>query len=209
MKPNPDKKIYIAKIEEAANRAKASLSFMEKFNKDADQYYFDSSVLQLRKALEAMVYSSIAPNKKEYEYFRRNAEKPADFTKDYNAKKIIQMLGKVNPRFFPYPVEFQGKLPDGSHHVVESHRNCLTKKRFIAIYDRLGKHLHADNPWAKNSGFENLAKDVPTAIADLLSLISFHLVGLNTKRFEGVWLVEVKHDLPNVSVQVVQAIAES
>jgi hypothetical protein len=67
----------------------------------------------------------------------------------------------------------------------------LTKKAFESFYDRLGKFLHADNPWGSDKGTQNLVADLPHVIDRLRVLLEWHFTVIRTPEFNGVWVVEV------------------
>lgn len=205
MKQSLEAIIYSEKMSEAIDRAKACRIFIENFKQSGDRYQFDSAVLQFRKSLECMVYCSIAPNKKEYEEFRQSSETPADFRKDYNAKKILTMLGKINTEFYPQAAQKELSYIKGNHHFSPKKGEFLTKKRFIAIYDRLGKFLHADNPWSNTKNIHNFVIDIDTSLNYLFDLLKCHIVYVKTKRFTGIWLVEVNVEFNPCLVEVYEA----
>lgn len=152
--------IYLSLIGESVTRLNAALGFELEYRKGRDIPTLDAAVLQFRKALEAIAIAAIAPDKKAYQAFRATAYKDPDFTKDYHAAKIFAALARVNPDFFPralLPAE-QGR--DGSWHFENKTVGVLTKKQFERCYDRLGKHLHAQNPWGTNKNIQNLAGDL-------------------------------------------------
>jgi hypothetical protein len=205
MKPSPEANIYSEKMSEAIERAKACRIFLDDFKLSGNRYQFDSAVLQFRKSLECMVYCSIAPNKKEYEEFRQSSEKPADFRKDYNATKILTMLGKINADFYPQAAQKELSYMHGHHHFSAKKGEFLTKRRFIAIYDRLGKFLHADNPWSNSKGINNLVVDIDASLNYLFDLLKCHIVYVKTRKFIGIWLVEVNIELNPCLVEVYEA----
>ncbi|MGF6601742.1 hypothetical protein P3T23_006493 [Paraburkholderia sp. GAS448] len=107
--------IYALMISEAANRLAATTTFLEPFKDGKGVAYLEASALQLRKGLEAIALSGIAPNQSAYAAHRAKAEKNQDFTKDYHAKRIVNDLGKNNPDFYPLPVlPGQNIAPEGS-----------------------------------------------------------------------------------------------
>ena len=84
--------IYLDQMGEVVERLNASNKYLRSFTEKGDEVEFDSCVLQFRKALEAVAYASIAPNKDKYQAFRKKAESNSDFTKDLNASKIFLNL---------------------------------------------------------------------------------------------------------------------
>jgi len=190
-------KTYLRKISETFERLKACASFFSQFKTTNNVYAFESTVLQLRKALECMAFASIAPNKTAYEKLRSKADGTVDYRKDYNAKKIVQLLSKVNKDFYPIPVLPATKKKSGEWHFDRKKDGYLTKKNFESLYDRLGKFLHADNPWGNDKGVQNLVKELPAILDQLHVLLSLHFTVIRTPDFNGVWVIEVE---PNTTI---------
>jgi len=186
--------IYLKKISEALARLIACENFLAAFNETKDAFALESAILQMRKSLEAVALAAIAPNKRKYADYRELAIKNADFTKDFNARSILQFLSKVNPDFYPVPVSAPIAVSPGHWHFDRRADNSLTKEMFEAFYDRLGKHLHADNPWGNDKGTANLAKEIPSVISATRTLLSWHFTTIRSPEFSGVWVIEVPSD---------------
>jgi hypothetical protein len=182
--------IYIQKISEALARLTASERFIGLYSVSKDVFVLDAATLQMRKALEAVALAAIAPNKTQYSKYRAQAERNPDFTKDFNARSILQFLSKVNAEFYPLPASAPITESPGNWHFDQRNDNSLTKEKFESFYDRLGKYLHADNPWGNDKGIDNLAKEIPEIIAATRSLLSWHFTTIRTPQFSGVWVVE-------------------
>lgn len=182
--------IYLGKISEALARLTACECFLRSYSVSKDVFVLEAAILQMRKALEAVAFASIAPNKTQYAEYRAQAERNPDFTKDFNARSILQFLGKVNGDFYPLPVSAPIAVSPGNWHFDRRNDHSLTKEKFESFYDRLGKHLHADNPWGNNKGLDDLAKDIPEVIAATRSLLSWHFTTIRTTQFSGIWVVE-------------------
>jgi hypothetical protein len=186
--------IYLGKISEALARLAACERFLSSYSDSKDIFTLESAILQLRKALEAVAFAAIAPNKDQYAEYRAQADKSADFTKDFNARAILQFLNKVNPDFYPLPASAPIPVSPGNWHFDRREDNSLNKDKFESFYDRLGKHLHAYNPWGNDKGLENLAKDMPAVIIATRSLLSWHFTTIRTPQFSGVWVIEAPSD---------------
>lgn len=186
--------IYLGKVSEALSRLSACESYLELYKTPNDIYQFESAVLQMRKALEAVAFASIAPNKDEYAKLRAKSEDSPNYTKDFNAKKILQLLSNVNPDFYPKPIS--APIPNGPNawHFEQRVDNSLTRKKFESFYDRLGKFLHADNPWGNDKNHENLINDLPQIIIAVRLLLSYHYTVIRTPYFNGVWVVHAPSD---------------
>jgi hypothetical protein len=184
-------KIYLSKVEECLDRLKACEEFMKSYKEKEDIYTLESAILQMRKSLECVAYAAIAPNKKEYKEFRAKADRQPDYTRDFHAGKILEMLSKINKDFYPKPVSPPISKGPGRWHFEKREDGALTKNQFSSFYDRLGKFLHADNPWGNDKGIKNLLNDIPTVIDSVKSLLLWHFTKVSTPKFTGVWVVEV------------------
>jgi len=182
--------IYLSKVSEALARLAACERFVSSYGESKDVFVLESAILQMRKALQAVAFAAIAPNKVQYAEFRAQAEKNTDYTKDFKATSILKFLAKVNPDFYPRPASAPVQMSPGHWHFDRREDDSLTKEKFENFYDRLGKHLHSDNPWGNNKGLNNLAKDIPEIISATRSLLSWHFTTIRTPEFSGVWVVE-------------------
>jgi hypothetical protein len=183
--------IYLAMVSEATDRLRASEIFLAAYKDGQGLAFIDSAILQLRKAMEAIALAAIAPCKEQYEVFRAKANQP-DYTKDYHAGKIFQVLGKINKNFYPLPLLPAVRQPNGALHFGRKGSGYLTKKRFESLYDRLGKYLHAHNPWSNNKNLQNLVDELPSAITEAKALLELHAAFIQTRAFSGAWVTEVK-----------------
>ncbi|RYU57913.1 hypothetical protein EWI61_11770 [Methylolobus aquaticus] len=183
--------IYLAMISEVNERLRASETFFAAYNAGQGLAFIDAAILQFRKAMEAIALAAIAPCKEKYEVFRARADQP-DYTRDYHAGKIFQILGKINKNFYPLPLQPAVRQANGIFHFDRKASGYLTTKRFESLYDRLGKHLHAHNPWSNNKNLQNLVGEITSAIAETRSLLELHAAFVQTEAFSGVWITEVK-----------------
>lgn len=182
--------IYLAKVSETLARLAACERFVSAYGESKDVFVLESAILQMRKALEAVAFAAIAPNRTQYAEFRAQAEKNSDYTKDFKATSILKFLAKVNPDFYPRPASAPVQVFPGHWHFDQREDGSLTKEKFENFYDRLGKYLHADNPWGNDKGLNNLAEDIPEIISATRSLLSWHFTTIRTPEFSGVWVVE-------------------
>jgi hypothetical protein len=183
--------VYVKMVSEATSRLTAAEGFLSPIGSVKDVYRVEAAVLQVRKALEAVAFAAVAPNQAQYEAFRASADEPVDFRKDYNARAILGYLGKINKDFYPIPLLPPKKQADGSWHFERRQDGYLTKKSFESFYDRLGKYLHADNPWGSDKGLNNLLLDLPRVIVQVRVLLEWHATVIRSPQFNGVWVAEV------------------
>lgn len=187
-------KIYLDKMVEAISRLNASETYLVKYQKTADKFELESAVLQLRKAMEAIAFAAIAPNKQQYAAIRSKAEKSPDFSNDWAADSIFLVLNKVNADFYPDPLLQQTLIAPGHWHFGKPLNGYMKRKNFEVLYKRLGKFLHADNPWGKDKGWAQFAADLPDAIAKIRALLKKHRTIIRAPSFNGVWIVDAPND---------------
>lgn len=190
-KEEPLQEIYLNQMSEVRDRINATEFFINSYLQTKNHIEFDSAVLQFRKALEATAYASISPSKESYRAFRQKGKNSQDFTKDFNATKIFQYLGQINKDFYPTPLIPAVQKIDGSWHFDRKENGFLTQSKFVKIYDRLGKFLHADNPWDNNKQRQNIAKDIQKSIPEIRELLLLHVTFIRAKNHSEAWVVEV------------------
>jgi len=78
----------------------------------------------------------------------------------------------------------------------------------LTAYDRLGKYLHADNPWGNDKGLAKILNVIPEVISAIRSLLSWHFTTIRTPEFSGFWVVEVPENGTSPRVIVGQADGE-
>lgn len=200
--------IYLGKVSEALSRLSACESYIESYKTSNDIYLFESAILQMRKVLEAFAFAAVAPNKDEYAKLRAKFTDSPDYTKDFNARKILQLLSDVNPDFYPKPVSAPISKGSNQWHFDSRKDNSLTRKKFESFYDRLGKFLHADNPWGNDKNHGNLFNDLPKIISAVRLLLSYHYTVIRTPHFNGVWVIQAPADGTTPTILVGQAIGD-
>lgn len=198
------KAVYTSSIGEAISRLNAADEFLSDFQERSMVPLLEASILQLRKSLELIAFAAIAPDKRRYAEFRATAEKDPDFTKDYHAAKIFTALSRINPDFYPKPLIPAERQPDSSWHFGVKQSGFLSQKRFGRAYDRLGKHLHAHNPWSGSKNLQNLSAEMPGIIGETRSLLALHARFVRTREFHGVWVVEAVSEEPKIMTAMTQ-----
>lgn len=188
--------IYKAMMSEAARRLMAADRFIAHHDNGKEVGYLESAALQVRKALETIAFSAISTNKAAYEEVRSKAEQNKDFTRDYHANRIFRDLQRVQKDFYPLAlvpaINLTPELQTGrTWHFDRKMDGYLTQDRFTKIYDRLGKYLHARNPWDQLVDWERLIEFLASVIDEARSLIELHAAFIRTADFNGIWIVEV------------------
>jgi hypothetical protein len=182
--------IYTSQLSEATMRLLAAKKFLATYIETKELPEIEAAILQLRKALETIAFAAIAPDKQQYVALRAKMTESPDFTRDYHAAKIFTALAKINTDFYPVALMPAVRQPDNSWFYDKKKTGFLTKKRFERVYDRLGKHLHAHNPWSVSKHIQNLAAELPSIIDHAHGLLDLHARFIRTPGFEGVWIFE-------------------
>ncbi len=108
------------------------------------------------------------------------------YRKDYDDKKIVQLLSKVNKDFYPIPVLPATKKKSGEWHFDRKRNGYFPNTNFESLCNRLGKFLHADNPWGNDKGVQNLVKELPVILDQLHELLALHFIVIRKPEFNGV-----------------------
>jgi hypothetical protein len=187
-------KIYLEKMTEALDRLNACEDYLSAHVDGINRFALESAALQLRKAMEAIAFAAIAPNKEQYAAIRKNAAKPADFSRDWQADSIFLILDKVNPDFYPDPLLQQIQVAPNAWHFGKPLDGYMQRKNFETMYKRLGKFLHSDNPWGTDKGWIQLSDDLRDAIKKIRALLKKHRTLIRAPSFNGVWIVDAPND---------------
>lgn len=199
-------KIYLEKMTEALDRLNACEDYLSACTEDKKRFALESAALQLRKAMEAVAFAAIAPNKDQYSAIRTTATKPADFRKDWQADSIFLALDKINPDFYPDPLLEPTQVAPNAWHFGKPPNDYMKRKSFETMYKRLGKFLHSDNPWGADKGWNQLADDVLDAATKIRALLKKHRTIIRAPSFNGVWIVDAPND--GTPPRMIRAIAE-
>ena len=187
-------KIYLDLMTQALDRLTASEKYLAAYKTHGQLCELESAALQLRKAMEAIAFAAIAPNKRMYAAFRKNADTPGDIGDDWQANTIFLSLSKVNPDFYPDPLLQETRVGPNAWHFGKPLNGYMNRRNFETLYKRLGKFLHADNPWGDDKGWRNFSQDLPEAIAKIRALLKKHRTLIRAQEFNGVWIVDAPSD---------------
>lgn len=167
---------YINKYMEYVREIKQRVDITSDFYLVDEVSIFNAEVcaLQLRKILELIALSSLVANKTAYNTISKKLQK------EWNAKKIIAELEKINPCFYPHPIkhDFEKKSPDTEEWVDES--EYLTKADFINLYNVTSEILHTPNFKKKNfiNKIENFWKNIDMYLNKIIRLTNRYQVQL-------------------------------
>jgi hypothetical protein len=164
--PEEDVQKYLATMAEIRCRLS---NVRKKLNaKPINVMSFESVLLQIRKSLELIAFSSLVSNKEGYESVRGSVEK------DWHAVRILKAVEIVNPDFYPVPV-----APNSDSDLSSVDGGFLTKLEFIKWYDLCGDYMHAINPFIEEKNTSGVLELIPELITKLELLLQEHLISLS------------------------------
>jgi len=95
---------------------------------------------------QRVLYSAIASDLKRYSALRAMTNGKVE--DDQHAKKILNRLSGINPKFMPMPQGIMVVQPDGVKHFEGlDEAQQATLARFSDLFDEASDHLHAANPF--------------------------------------------------------------
>jgi hypothetical protein len=139
--------------------------------------------LQFRKVLELIAFASLTANKEKY------ARVHANFGSHWRAKDLLSAVQKLNPAFYPIPLETP--TPKGTDRLVlkQKEKGFLTRQEFEQLYDTSSEILHMRNPFSSKDSTVPLGYSIIEWATRIQSLMSRHLVRMVDG--DSVWLVTI------------------
>ncbi len=101
--------------------------------------------LHFRKALEEIAFASLSANRERYAAAR------ASFATEWNARRMLGFIEKVNPDFYPLPLQEPKEFAPGMKHSRRMNEPFLTREDFEKLYDSAGEILHSENPFSQRN----------------------------------------------------------
>lgn len=181
---------YADCMEEVKRRTEVINCFLTgKCNAVYVQTTAESVSLQIRKILELIALASLAANRSEYAKHRKH------FHKDWNAKRILEILKKANPKFYPKSNRQMVNRDSGSVDSLEDITSgFLTESDFITLFDICSGILHADNPFSRTQNPEVFLASVPTWMEKIRILLNHHTIQLIDEDKQLWVLMKAKSD---------------
>jgi hypothetical protein len=150
----------------------------------------ESACLQLRKIMELIALGSLVANKDEF--VKQNDK----FKKMWNAKIILNDIERINPKFYPRPIlEKPGPNPAVKREWIDVKDGFLTIKKFIFVYDKCGRILHANNPFREKMDYGYYDKSLPIWMEEIRVLLNAHTIRLINDR--NIYLIHMKENQDN------------
>jgi hypothetical protein len=108
--------------------------------------------VHLRKALEEIAFASLSANREKYSAAR------AGFATEWNARRMLGFIEKVNANFYPIPLMEPKEISAGIKHFDRVESGYLTKSDFETLYDGCAEVLHCRNPYAPGDPTINITR---------------------------------------------------
>lgn len=153
----------------------------------AENFDYEIAAINLRKALEHIAFGSLMANRSVYEPFHK------DIQKIWRAKQLLERLEKINPHFYPQPLEqptiAQEPKAPRHFHFENLTTGFLTRSEFVVLYDSCSEVIHSQNPFSGKStiNFGLPPLEWAERVRRLLSFHFFRLYG-----FPQLWLGELQ-----------------
>ena len=133
--------------------------------------------LQIRKILELIALSSLISDLDVYR------EQLNGIEKKWNARLILQDIGRIHPDFYPVPIDID---PDNKYRWLDKKNPYLTKEQFVSIFKKCGKVLHEDSVFRDDKDMDSTIKQTDEQIdnwmALIMNLLNTHIVRLFNKK---------------------------
>ena len=125
---------------------------------------------QFRKTLELIALASLVANREEY------AKQRANFSTDWNAKKILTTLENVNPRYYPVPTKpVRLTAQDFADYDLQPISEYLTRDNYILLFDKCSYLLHAANPYSESQPpYMEFMSEAPEWLRKTSALLNHH-----------------------------------
>lgn len=147
--------------------------------------------LQLRKALELIAFSSIAAQKDVY------AAVYADFSKHWNAKKLMNRLEKLHPEFYPVPVAMTGPDARGVKKLAPIKDGFINKDDWVFLYNTCSEALHEWNPYRTDRRVIEFGHSIGEWVVRIRRLLELHFVRLANTR--DIWVIQFNNPAGTVT----------
>lgn len=128
--------------------------------------------LQIRKIIEHIAMSSLIAN---IDLYKEYSEK---FSSNWNARYIFRDLERINPRFYPQPVELSDSNDKDTKEFNEINKNYLTKEEAIKVYNKCNALMHVSNPFGSKIDYEYYEKELVIWYGKIMNLLNQHLIVL-------------------------------
>ena len=146
----------------------------------SEYHTYEFVAIQLRKVLESVAFGSLCANRKEY------AENYNNSRNEWRAKRILDNLERMHPRFYPEPLQQFVTKPDGEKHFPGVEDGFMDRNEFEELYNICSAAIHATNPFSGRTSID-FRLPVQEWVNRIRSLLNIHR--MNLAGTETVWVV--------------------
>jgi hypothetical protein len=136
--------------------------------------------VQFRKVLELIALGSLSAHKDEYAKVHKN------FTEHWKADKMLGVVEKLNPAFWPMAVEEVNPPSGGLRHLTPVADGFMTRDEFVRLHNACAEVLHSRNPFSQRDPVIDIGYTIEQWIARIQRLLKFHAITLVDG---GRWLI--------------------
>lgn len=186
--PGPNISLYCHLMEEVKRRSATVWSFISGESRTIYKATtIESMCLQIRKILELIALGSLVANKEEF------ARQNKKFQNLWNARLILKDIQRLNPSFYPHPIEEIPGPPLGvKSDWQEIKTGFLNKDKFVKVYEKCGKITHAENPYGSKIDLAYYEKNITVWMEEMKILLNSHTIRLIND--ENLYLIHMKED---------------
>lgn len=182
---------YCALMTEIKKRTQAISHMLMGFTKTSYKATnIEFMCLQIRKMLELISMGSLVLNKEEFEAIGQR------YAQYWNARLILQDIERLNPNFYPIPIqEVPSTRPGVTNDLQNKINGFLTREDFVKVYEKCGKMMHANNPFGSQADFDYYTAKIPVWKDLIIGLLDCHIIHL--KGVEGFYIIHMHEDGKN------------
>jgi hypothetical protein len=139
----------------------------------------------MRKCLELIAFASLIANKDKY------SAAYANFASHWKAKQMLECIEKLNPNFYPVPVEPPKLLDNGVKHLDLVPDGFLTRSEFVTLYEKSSEFLHSRNPFTTKAPVVRLGYNTKEWVLRVKCLLKLHVTHL----VDGsAWIIQIPNE---------------
>ena len=172
MADGPDYANYKKCMEEIKRRQRAIDDVLQGQRTTSFKYTnIEFVALQFRKIFELIVLATLASHEHLFEGLIRK------FSKEWQVTKIVAIVRKKNPNFYPKPIDrVPTEKPGMKDEWVDVSDGFLTISELIDAHGRIGNLMHANNPYKEETLLDEIEKQFPIWRKKVIRLLNNHLV---------------------------------
>jgi hypothetical protein len=179
----PEIQMYCNQMAEVRQRISLIQSVLAKaISTGTEAFDIELIFIQFRKTLELIAFSSLCANKTAY------SAAHAKFDTHWRAKAMLDELEKVNPDFYPVPLDPPQEISPGQKHFPRPAEGFMTKDEFASLYNSCGDVLHTRNPFTTKDPVINIGYSVQEWVARIQRLLGWHAMFLLDG---GKWVIHI------------------